>query len=262
MKTVTHFSSLLTRLRNGEHYVFFQVIVQFGQTYIAGMSELRKLLNAIVRLFEKESKIYKYNPKSPITASLNEVNRQRIDARMLVLRQIEAASYSPHPAVKEAAKALAWILDNYKGVNHASMVEMSAMLDNMVSDFRLPRYAGAVATLSLGEAIDSLEEVNNNFIALYQKRTHSIGAIHRLGFMADIRPKIDQAFALFVEALNALLAISLLEGNTATANACQELINRINETIANFERIYTRRSGRNVSGRIKAPAVPHTDEQS
>jgi hypothetical protein len=252
VKQINRFTSLLTRLRNAEHYEFFDEIIRFGQTMVDSLGDLRKIWDALVQAFEKEDAVYKQNSKASETKYIAKANQERINARRLIRRRVEAALYDPDPAVRAAAETLDGLFSNYKRITYAPMVELSALTTNMIQEFHNMPYAAAVDTLALAPAVDSLKAINDKFIDLYVEREQSIERIRRMGTMPSVRRRNDAALVRVVEALNGLHTAACIAGDTAAAEVYGTLIDRINGAIMQYELVYTRRSGRSVSGRYKS----------
>ncbi|MDR1644588.1 MAG: DUF6261 family protein [Tannerellaceae bacterium] len=142
---------------------------------------------------------------------------------------------------KTAAHRLVFVLDNFKKITSASMVEASALIYNMVQDFRLAKYAPSIAALGLQTAVDKLEACNEEFKAFYAKRELNLKEAEMKGLMKHIRPRVDRAFDNFLCVLEAFSIVAQLTGNTAKAATLGAIINRINATLRQYRLLYLRR---------------------
>ncbi|MDR0750939.1 MAG: DUF6261 family protein [Tannerellaceae bacterium] len=243
MKTIKKFALLVAHLKNGEHYEFYYEIIRVVNLIIGSLGDLGKFWLLFTNVFQQEDEAYKHSAKAYETKYINEANTERKNAYMFVKMSIEAALRDASTDRKDAATKLDAVLYNYKKILAASMVETSALITNMIQDFRLPRHAAALDTLELAGAVTNLEERNEEFIDLYTEREKSRGDAERRGTMSEVRPRTDKAFAKFVEALDVLYALALSEGNAATIALYEQIIEKVNDTVKQYENIYAHRGG-------------------
>ncbi|MDR0749236.1 MAG: DUF6261 family protein [Tannerellaceae bacterium] len=243
MGKIEKYTRLLKSLRNGEHFEIFEEIDEFVEKHKNALGDTVELWNVLSNTFKKEDEIYKRSRKAAETRFITEAHEKRIDAFRVVKGGVETASYKDTPAEKLAAERLAFVLDNFRKIPKAPLTEASALIFNMIQDLRRTAYAPSVETLGLTGAVNTLEERNEAFKALYEEREMDIKQAEMLGNMRYIRPLTDKAFANFAEALNACYAIAKLGGKTADADALSLIITRINAAIKQYETIYARRGG-------------------
>jgi hypothetical protein len=211
---------------------------------------LQPLWDDFTRLFAKEDHVYKRNLKSVETKFIQEADLQRDNALMMLRRGIDFAFYNAKLPIKQAAMTLMEVMDNYKDVGRKSFGENTALIINMLQDLKKPRYAGAISFLGLTEAVNCLEENNTAFKELYTERTLNINEQKKQGCMVDIRPRVDQAFFRFTDALDALYKINELTDKDASLRAdLDEIIDLINSYIKQYERILARRNLRHKPGK-------------
>jgi hypothetical protein len=243
MNRIEKYANLTRNLRNGEHFEFFLEIIEFILKHLSALGDTVKLWDILYNTFQKEDEIYKRSRKAAETRYITEAHTKRLNAFRVVKGGVETASYKDTPADKQAAERLAFVLDNFRNISKASLVEASALIFNMIQDLRRTAYAPSVQTLGLTEAVNTLEERNEEFKALYEEREMELKEAETLGNMRYIRPLTDKAFATFTEALNSFYALARLNGKTAEADALNQLINRINATISQYETILAHRGG-------------------
>jgi hypothetical protein len=257
MKIIKAYLVLLSRLRNNEHYDFFQNIDGFILKKIKDISEIIAIWTSFHNFYLREDDIYKRSAKAVETKYINEIHQQRGAVFMLVRRSIEAALYNFDDKKKEAAVKLTEVNDNYKSAANAAMTESSALLHNMIEDLRKPRYVDAVAALGLTEAVEKLEELNEKFKDVYAERTQSLEASGEQGTMAEIRPVVDRSFKLFTDAVNSFYATANMSGKSDADNPYSSIITFINGFIEQYERIYSRRSPGFATGKKDdKPGIP------
>ncbi|MDR0749204.1 MAG: DUF6261 family protein [Tannerellaceae bacterium] len=260
MKTVNKFHKLIYRVRNGDHYEFYDEIISFVQERIASLGDLLKLWTVFVTVFQKEDDIYKRSQKSAETGDINEANKDRLDQYRLIRGTVETAAFSKDPAVRQAAVKLSLVMNNFKAVSSASMTQASALIKNLIQDLRRPAYAPYVTTLALTAATDALEQYNDAFKALYKEREHSQGEAILEGNMAYIRPLTDKAFTDFTEALDGFYAVAKVSGNTAGMETFGAIIDHINFVIHNYSNIYARITGASSDGSKNKPGDGDDDD--
>ncbi|MDR1356165.1 MAG: DUF6261 family protein [Tannerellaceae bacterium] len=257
MKIIKAYLVLLSRLRNNEHYDFFQNIDGFVVKRIKDISEIAALWTPFHTYYIREDDIYKRSAKAIETKYINEIHQRRGAVFMFVRRSIEAALYNFDDKKKEAAVKLTEVNDNYKSAANAAMTEVSALLHNMIEDFRKPRYEAAITTLGLTDAVEKLEELNEEFKNVYAERTQNIEASGEQGTMAEIRPIVDKSFKLFTDAVNSFYAAGNMSGRPDADNPYSSIITFINGYIEQYERIYSRRSpGFSTGKKDDKPDVP------
>ncbi|MDR1937609.1 MAG: DUF6261 family protein [Tannerellaceae bacterium] len=245
MKFVKKFLFLLRSLRNGEHFDFYWSIVDFIKGNNSIPPALTALWKNVVRLFDKEDDIYKRSLKSIETKFIQEADRKRDDSFMMLRRGVEFALYNEDPQIKNGAKTLMEVMDNYKDACRMPFGENTSLIINMIQDLRKPRYAGMVTLLGLTEAVSKLEENNAAFKEIYTERTLNINEQKVQGTMSDIRPQLDKAFFDFTDGLNALYKTNeLLEKNAAMREQLGGMIDFINSYIGQYERIFARRNAK------------------
>ncbi|MDR0749988.1 MAG: DUF6261 family protein [Tannerellaceae bacterium] len=243
MKTINKFKHLIWIFRNGDHFEFFDEIIRFMTGHAASLGDALKLWTAFVAVFQKEDDIYKRSLKSSETAGINKANESRINQFRLIKGAVELSLLSQESARRQAATALAFVTDNFKHIPTAPMNQASALITNMVQDFRRPQYAAHAETLGLQVEINFLEQFNNSFKALFEEREQSMGSAMQEGNMKYIRPFVDKAFADFAEAIGSLYAVAKLGGKTAEMETFGAIIDHINHVIYSYNKMYARISG-------------------
>ncbi|MDR1646012.1 MAG: DUF6261 family protein [Tannerellaceae bacterium] len=243
MKAIDTKLSFVGKLHNSEHFEMHEEINQGVAGKEEKLGDVLPRWNSYVAHFHVEDDIYKRAAKSVETKYLHGLDHDRRDVFRMFRKRNDAASVSFDPVEKAAAEKLTEVIENYKNIATGSLVDVSALAFNMIQTLRLPRYAAAVTTLALGPAVNKLEELNEEFKALYVERAENINAATDLGAMKDIRPKTDKGLALVIEGVNALYVSAVLAGNTALAAALEEIIDLINSIIRQYRRIYAHRAG-------------------
>jgi hypothetical protein len=242
MKTIENCKSLVKKLRNGEHFDFHEVIVEFVKSHVSLIAPIIILWNAFLQAFEKEDIVYKHSSKLSETKLIRDLERRRKNAFLELKRGIESASYSDDIDKKAASIKLGEVLENYKKITTAPITEVTAMVFNMIQDLKSPKYGDAVAELYLTAVVTSLEDKNDELKALYVERAQSLSEYEHTGGMKDVRIVVDKAFQNFITVVNSLYVTVRLKGVPDNENPYAAIIDFINGYIEQYERIYERRT--------------------
>ncbi|MDR1644839.1 MAG: DUF6261 family protein [Tannerellaceae bacterium] len=241
MKAVEPKLSFISRLRNAEHFEMHEEINEGLKRLEQKLGNIFPLRSAYAALFGKEDMIYKRSAKAIETKYLNQVDKTRRSLYQMIKLRVDSASYSFDADEKDASVKLTEVIENYRNITAGSMVDVSALAYNLIQALRQSRYATAVATLDLGEAVDKMEEFNESFKALYIERAESYNAADNQGNMKYIRPRVDKALHAVIEGVDALYVAAKLSGQTALAADMEEVIDMFNAIIRQYGRIYDRR---------------------
>ncbi|MDR1356397.1 MAG: DUF6261 family protein [Tannerellaceae bacterium] len=239
MKSVKIYTRLLHFFRNSEHFDFFKFIVSFIVTRISGIPEILQSWNVFNGLFEKEDVIFKKSAAAIETKYIADLNSERHSLFTLFRRKVSLSEISLDATERDAAVKLNEVLTNYKSIGKAPMVEVSALIINMLQDLDKPRYATPVTTLDLSDVISKLEAANDKFRSLYQERFQNLETSEELGTMKDIRLQVDKAFKTFTQGLDAVYVVGKLSGKDVTA--AEEIIEYINAAIDQYGRVLSHR---------------------
>ena len=259
MKTIKPFLSLVRKMRNAEHFGFYELILKYGDALTLKPAALQPVWDAFRAVFAREDAIYKYRQGQEYTRLLNEAHRERKNAYMALKRTIGVSVYSDTPALKDAADGLVRILDNYPYIYQASLTEASAMIVNLVQDLLLPACAPAVALVGAAGAISRLSAGNDAFMTLYNERTYSGGEDREKGSLLSARKRTDSEFSALSSAIMSFYRVNEVQqsGDPEVREALADLILFLNSHIARHEAIYARRiSGGCHPGREDAPDAP------
>jgi hypothetical protein len=152
---------------------------------------------------------------------------------------------------------------NYKLAYKQSYLKNSALITSFVEDCRKPQYAPHIAKIGLTADVNELEASNIHFDEVYTGRNSVLYDQKVLGSMVTIRPKVDAAFNLVANGINAAYASNELGAkDPAKREALTTVINKINSIIDNAELAYHRRAGVKKSGNKKpeTPEIPETPD--
>ncbi|MDR2811349.1 MAG: DUF6261 family protein [Tannerellaceae bacterium] len=258
MKLIVSYLTLIRKLRNAEHFDFFTNIIAYIQTKMLKPAALLPLWALLCQLFDKEDAIYKRDLGSVETKPLNEANEKRKMSFMAFKRGVELGAYDETAALREAAATLMEITDKYANAYKTPMTEISALFFNMIQDLAKPRYAAAIATIGLADAVARLERDNEAFKAIYVERTYNLEEIKSLGTMKDIRRQVDEAAVIFTDSINTFYRTNELMHpvDQEVKAVLEDVITFFNSFIHQYETIYSRRNPKYHSGKEETPSLP------
>ncbi|MDR1357140.1 MAG: DUF6261 family protein [Tannerellaceae bacterium] len=233
--------SFYNRLRNNEHVGLFTNIDVVLEEKKAELPEIQPLQQGFHKLYKEEEEIYKRDAMAVETKFIADANQTRRDAFRVVGLVVEMAELGADPAAKDAAVLLREVLHNYRSVPLAPMNEVTPLIHNMIEDLHKPRYSTAVTTLKLGDAVDRLEQVNDDFNEIYAERSHSQEISGIEGKMRDIRRKVNKSFFNLSEGINSFCVAKKLLGVADAANPYWNVIVLIEGFIDQAQRVLEHR---------------------
>ncbi|MDR2811211.1 MAG: DUF6261 family protein [Tannerellaceae bacterium] len=236
----------MRKLRNAEHFDFFENIIKYLTTKTLKSSTLEPLWNLLNQCFEKEDEIYKRNFKSIETIQICEANEKRKISFLAFKRGVEFYSYSEVDTFREAGILLMEVIHTYGYIYKSPITEISTLFFNMLQDLSKPRYAAAVATTGLTDIVARLERDNKAFKAIYVERTYNLEEIKGKGTMKVIRQKVDEAAVIFTDSINTLYRVNEMTypADRETKAVLEDIITFFNSFIHQYETIYARRNPR------------------
>jgi hypothetical protein len=244
MKQIKSFLTLARRLRNAEHFDFFDIAVKrLGELGLKPAS-LIPLLNTLVAHFDNEDVIYKRYLRQNDTKAVVDANEERKRSHLLIKYLVEMNRYSKDAARVQAAEALTKIMDNFADISRAPMTEVTALITNMVQDLKQPKLEPAVTLLDAADAIEQLRVDNETFLRLYYERAEGQEDERDEGSLREARTLVDQAFMNLTEAINVFYKVNEQQHpkDPEISASLEEIIHVINSYIHQYEAIYTRRN--------------------
>lgn len=245
MNTIKSTLALAGKLRNAEHFDFYELIIlKYGDGKTLRPAALQPLWTSFCQVFAREDDIYKRHLGQEITPLLDDAHKKRKNVYMKLKRTVEAASYDDTPALQAAAGELMRILDNYPRIPNAPLTEASAMIVNLVQDLVRPAHAAAMTLLGAAEIASRLSDDNKAFMTLYNERTLSEGEEKGEGSLAEARRQTDHEFNSLCLIIAALYQANEKQRpkDPEVTKVLSELILFLNAHIARYEAIYARRT--------------------
>ncbi|MDR2810686.1 MAG: DUF6261 family protein [Tannerellaceae bacterium] len=259
MKEIKPRPTFVKKLRNAEHFDFYDVIFKHIDAQANKPATLVPEWQIFRTVFEKEDAIYKRHLRQENTELVNQAHEKRRNAYMALKRLAEAGTYSDTPAEKAAGDELIGVIDNYPDIYHAPKNEVSAMSVNLIQDLRLPKHAAAVTLLGVSNAIDRFDRDNESFIALYADRAYSVGEEKEEGSLKEARELVDNEFVNLINTINVIYRINELQQpkDAEVSAVLSDIILFINSYIYQYETIYSRRNPKyHTSGDNNKPSLP------
>lgn len=238
MKQIQKKKSLLTHLKNAEHFNLHEEIITYTKERILPFDELRSVFDIYTNHFAWEDEEFKHFTRLPGTKQIELLEKQRSETVSHIRKTNDYMGISPDEEESKASAIVADVLYLYNRAGRAAYTENSALITNMIDDLRKPEYASQVALLGLNPLIDKLEKENEEFKAIYLKRTVDNNQIR----LRQARQGTDESFYKLADSINALyVTAGLDDGALQRQLLLGELIDAINNIIRNAERIYARR---------------------
>ncbi|MDR2809165.1 MAG: DUF6261 family protein [Tannerellaceae bacterium] len=264
MKNINFSLSFMKKLRNAEHFDFYETIFSYIVKKELKPDTLLPLWNIFRKVFEKEDIIYKSFPKQKNTQLVAEAHKKRKKAYIGFKLMLESATYSDVQQVKEAAEQLMNSMRNYPHIYRAPMTEASAMISNLVQDLKLPRYASAVALVGVAKAIDRLQEDNKSFMTLFADRAYNEEEKKILGSLYQTRLWVDREFSNLCNVINTLYHINRMKSprDAEVEEILSDVIVFVNSYIHQYKMIYARRNPKYQPGKNDDWVLPDGKEAS
>ncbi|MDR2119167.1 MAG: DUF6261 family protein [Tannerellaceae bacterium] len=243
--------SFLRRLRNAEHFDLFDTIVRHAKS--KGTMKPPGLVpswTAFLQSFDKEDRIYKRAARREETVLINAAHEKRKNSYRALKYLVEAASFDETPGVKEAARVILRVMENYPALR-APMNEASALFTNFIQDAEKTDHAAKIALITgAGNAIVSLKLHNDAFIDLYAGRSMAEGDDREEGTMGEARTDTDEKFVLLAEDINAFYRANERSASkdAEVSELLSDLIRFINNYLHEHKLIFSRRSGKYTAG--------------
>jgi hypothetical protein len=195
----------LTALRNDEHFQFNTEFRDLVNRFGAPSLNITAQFDAYLPLFAQEDEALQKIIKSAITADLQEADRRRdllfrgmADANRAALRHFD-------PTVSEAARRLKIVFDTYGNLAAKPLNEETSAIYNILQEFT-GRYAADASLVGLHIWTQQLDIANHAFDQLMKERYDETATRTHL-VMKQCRVKVDEAYRVIIERLNALVVL-------------------------------------------------------
>lgn len=189
------------------------------------------LLQSYVKSIADEVEINRESWADPLNRQLDALDAERDKILSYFFAAVKNARISPIAAQANAAMALELpVKEYYRIQNEANEVE-TLHIKGLAHDMRKAVNYAHITTLSLTETLQQLENKNEEYITLKEKRTEKHIA-RQLESSKVVRPHTD---GLYYEIVNLINASYLLTKDGTDRFMIEMLIDRINDYIAEFK---------------------------
>ncbi len=153
-------------------------------------------------------------------------------------RQLKVYELSINSAVVASYKAVTNVKKNYKNLATLNYEAESNGIDNLVADLRSAIYAPHIATLNMGAFLGTIATANDDFKALFSKRSTDISATEVYN-VKQIRMIAFKNYTNYTQ-----YVLSLAKVNTSN-DYYKNILNIVNQTRNYYSDLLAKREGRN-----------------
>ncbi len=225
----------LKRLTLGAHLTFHRMANQTVEPLTAPYEALAPLLEAHKAVLEKESLIVN-RPKAFVeTAPLRQSDYRRDRLAGCLMSVTRAHLSNPIAERKKAAETLSSLLASYRGITTNGFYSSQVAYKNLVSLLREEPAAKCVDTLGLRPEVDALDEENQRFQAIIDRKVHSVSerlAIKDINTL-ETRAEADRLFREIARYLEAYAVVSPAPGLKEAIESLNGLVLMYKQIIAN-----------------------------
>lgn len=217
----------LTRMNNGAHYTFVNLISNRAQADEKVKAKAAELVAALKTAVEAEDEVLKLSQKNLLTDEIAKADADRDALYSGYKKAVEGFLPMPVAELSQAAKVLAQHIKDYR-INPTDQLDKeTGMLGNFIADLE-SKYATQVATLSLTPFVTNMKEANERVRSLTLQRTED-RMTQDVGALKKARIASDDAYNKLVKMVNAL---ALVFGEADFA----DFIDYVNTEIVHYKR--------------------------
>lgn len=228
----------MRELRNNEFMTFCcEVRDAIGQEGAdAAHLDCEESFGAFCAALERYEQVIVVVGRSALTPQLNELDRQRTDVFMGIMRTIRTCYRHYDAKVREAACGLRPLANAYKGAHRKPLDDKAGYMENFIADMREGAYAPRAEVLGLTPWVDELERVQRLYMETDKRRAlESVG--RQTGDSLEARFALLACYRELVRRLNALCVVYGPERYAG-------LFGRLNNRLHDFEVTLAKRKGR------------------
>ncbi|MDR2496221.1 MAG: DUF6261 family protein [Tannerellaceae bacterium] len=245
-----NFKTSVRRLRMGEHEYFYSAIIAALTALVGAIPSLVPAFTVLKNKVALEAELYKIVLASALTPELLFLHRQRVSAFGLFRHTVGHAEFSKVAAILQAHNILRPLVNTYKNMVKGSYMKISGMFTNFVIDCEKAEYNSFIQTLALVLLLAEIKDVNNEFKDKFLARAMDKENVSRKGKLADVRPEVDDALEIFVDAINSAYALNELGAKDPTLRAnLTGLIVPINAELTEVKNVLARRGHHSPHGK-------------
>jgi len=186
-------------------------------------------------LFDKGLLQIKKNKETEEIARLDQLRDLSLTA---FNRQLKVYELSINPLFVASYKAVTIVVKNYKNLATLNYEAESNGIDNLITDLRGTSYAPHIATLKMGDFVAAIATTNDDFKALFSKRSTAISATEVFN-IKQIRKTVFNNYTNYTQ-----YVLSLAKVNTGNEHY-KNILNVINQTRKYYSDLLAKREGGN-----------------
>lgn len=217
----------LTRMNNGAHYTFVNLISNRAQADEKVKAKAAELVAALKTAVEAEDEVLKLSQKNLLTDEIAKADADRDALYSGYKKAVEGFLPMPVAELSQAAKVLAQHIKDYRISTTDQLDKETGLLVNFIADLET-KFAPQVATLSLMAFVTNLKEANERVRTLTLQRTEDRMTLP-VGAMKAARTASDEAYRQLVKMVNALAMVF-------GVNDYADFIDYVNTEIVHFKR--------------------------
>jgi hypothetical protein len=193
----------VTNLQNKEHFQFMFEVNDVIKMHTPESVDIKELHTVFEQQLLLESEAFKVIPKNALTKQVTEADIRRDLAFSGLRTQIKSLQTHFNSEVKESAYRLWVLINGYGNLTFKSYDKKTAGIYNLLQDLTSNKYKGDVEKTGLISWIPELDDANQAFEALIQKRDEDQSEKSAVIKMRDARLQINEAYNQIVNRINA-----------------------------------------------------------
>ena len=246
----------MSHMHNDEHFQFYADFGKLVNSIGAASLKIEAQFAAVMNLFDDEDTALKKIMKSAITPEIQKADKDRDTIFRGMTDTYKSALNHFNELKANAAKRLKPVFDTYGNLAAKPINEQSSGVTNMLQEFT-GKYAADCQTIGIDDWAAKLAIANNAVIELMHGR-YDEGAARTDIVLKEARAKVDEAYRIIIERINALIVI---EGEAQYA----DFVRRLNPIVDKYANTIAQRHG-SAAGKKKketaAAANNNTDDET
>lgn len=217
-------------LRNDGHFQFYTEFRTLVERCGADKLKIASQYESFVTQYNDEDVVLKRINKSAYTAEIHEADKYRDEIWRGMADANKSAMNHYSQEVRLAAGRLKIVFDTYGNVARKPLDEETSAIYNILQDLR-GKYADDAATVGINGWMDELENANGNLSRLMLGRYDETAGKTDL-VMRHVRQKVDDAYHIIIERLNAAIIIEGGENYSEFVSTLNAVVKRYDDLIA------------------------------
>jgi len=212
-------------LRNDAHFQFHTEFKDLVVQHNPETLKIKPQFDGYLPLYNRVDDALKKIVKSEFTAKIHEADKARDEIYIGMAETNTAALKHFSPQVREAASRLKILFDTYGNVANKPLNEETSAIYNILQELK-GKYTADAASVGIAQWVAELENRNKTFESLVKERFDETA--HRTDIvLREARGKLDDAYRIIIERLNAL---AVVEGEAAY----EAFIRTLNAVVAKY----------------------------